>query len=88
MKWLALIFAGLLCGVAINGVRTAVFAQEHNSLVAEVQQLKNTRDQLNADWTQLLLEQKTLANDHMVEQAIANGLNLHVPEAKQVVYLQ
>lgn len=88
MKWLALIFAGLLCGATVNGVRTAFFAQEHNSLVAQVHQLKNERDQLNADWTQLLLEQKTLANDHMVEQAIANGLNLHMPEAKQVVYLQ
>lgn len=88
MKWLALIFAGLLCGVAVNGVRTAVFAQQHNSLVSQVQQLKGERDQLNSDWTQLLLEQKTLANDHMVEQAIANGLNLHMPAAKQVVYLQ
>lgn len=88
MKWLALIFAGLLLGVAVNGIRTAAFAQEHNSLVAQVQQLKNTRDQLHADWTQLLLEQKTLANDHMVEQAIANGLKLHMPDAKQVVYLK
>lgn len=88
MKWLMLIFAGLLCGVAINGVRTADISQKHNELVAQIQKLKTERDQLNSDWAYLLLEQKALVNDHMVEQALANGLNLHIPQAKQLVYLK
>lgn len=87
MKWFALLFAGLLTGVVVNGVRSAAYAQDHASLVNEVQTLKTTRDKLNFEWTQLLLEQKTLANDHAVEKAIAGGLHLHTPNAAQVVYL-
>lgn len=87
-KLFALMMAGLMVGLIINGVKTALYSQNHATLVSEVQMLKQQRDKLNSDWTQLLLEQKTLVNDHAIQKAIADGLNLHTPETKQVVYLE
>lgn len=87
MKWVALIFAGLLGCVVVNGVRNAYYAQQHSRLVGEVQTLRENRDQINSKWTQLLLEQKTLVNDNMTNQAVTAGLKLHLPNAQQVVYL-
>ncbi|SUO97242.1 cell division protein FtsL [Suttonella ornithocola] len=87
MKWFALLLVVLSAFAIVNGVKTAAYAQDHANLVSEVQSLKLDRDKLNSDWTQLLLEQKTLVNDHAIEKAIADGLNLHMPLAKQVVYL-
>lgn len=87
MKWIALLFAGLLSIMACSGVKTAYYAHEHAALVAQVQTLKQQRDRLNDNWTQLLLEQKTLANDTMIGHAVAVDLDLHIPTAVQVVYL-
>ncbi len=87
MKWFALLFAGLFAGVVVSGVKTVYYAHEHAELVTEVQKLKQQRDKINANWTQLLLEQKMLANDAMIDQVVANGIKLHLPQAEQVVYL-
>lgn len=87
MKWFVVLFAALLAGVVVNGVRSTAYSQDHASLVNQIQVLKNQRDVLNTEWTQLLLEQKTLVNDRAIEKAIAGGLKLHTPEAKKVVYL-
>ena len=63
------------------------FTQQRIALTGEVHQLKVERDKLNSDWTQLLLIQKTLVNNHMVDRAIKNGLRMQSPLSGQVVYL-
>ena len=87
MKSMMVILAVLLCGVCFSGVKAAKFAHEQSNLVNEVQSLKKTRDQINAEWTQLLLEQKMLADDSVIDHAVRNGLDMHMPQATQVVYL-
>ena len=87
MKCMMVILAVLLCGVCISGVKAVKFAHEQSNLVNEVQSLKKTRDQINAEWTQLLLEQKMLADDSVIDHAVRNGLDMHMPQATQVVYL-
>ncbi len=88
MKWMALLFAGLLGVMAFSGVKTAYYAHQHAALVTQVQDLKAQRDKISAHWTQLLLEQKMLVNDNMIDHVISAGLDLHIPQAPQVVYLQ
>ena len=66
MKFMMVILAVLLCGACFSGVKAAKFVHEQSNLVNEVQSLKKTRDQINAEWTQLLLEQKMLASSVMV----------------------
>ena len=68
-------------------MKAAKFAHEQSNLVNQVQSLKKTRDQINAEWTQLLLEQKMLADDSVIDHAVRNGLDMHMPQATQVVYL-
>ena len=55
MKFMMVILAVLLCGACFSGVKAAKFAHEQSNLVNQVQSLKKTRDQINAEWTQLLL---------------------------------
>lgn len=87
MKIMMLILTALLGGVCFSGVQAAKFAHEQSDLVNEVQSLKKTRDQINAEWTQLLLEQKMLVDDSVIDHAVRNGLDMHMPPATQVVYL-
>ncbi|MDO4776620.1 MAG: cell division protein FtsL [Cardiobacteriaceae bacterium] len=87
MKILMLIVLALTGFLGIQGVRTVVYAHEHANLVSEVQMLKQSRDKINAEWTQLLLEQKMLADDSVINRAVAHGLEMHLPQATQVVYL-
>ena len=87
MKIMMLILTALLGGVCFSGVQAAKFAHEQSDLVNEVQSLKKTRDQINAEWTQLLLEQKMLVDDSVIDHAVRNGLDMRMPQATQVVYL-
>ncbi|MDO4642548.1 MAG: cell division protein FtsL [Cardiobacteriaceae bacterium] len=87
MKIMMFVLTLLLGGVCFSGVQAAKFAHEQSNLVNEVQSLKKTRDQINAEWTQLLLEQKMLADDSVIDHAVRNGLDMHLPQSTQVVYL-
>lgn len=87
MKFMMLVVLSLTAALGINGVKTVKYAHEHAHLVSEVQTLKQSRDKINAEWTQLLLEQKMLADDSVISRAVAHGLEMHLPQATQVVYL-
>ena len=88
MKTLLFLQCLLLIGVGINSIKIIAYTQQRVSLTGEVHHLKIERDKLNSDWTQLLLTQKTLVNNHMIERAIKNGLQMHAPSSAQVVYLE
>lgn len=87
MKIMLFIILGLTGFLGFGGVKTVIYAHEHANLVSEVQTLKQSRDKINAEWTQLLLEQKMLADDSVISRAVAHGLEMHLPQATQVVYL-
>ena len=82
-----LIISVLIVFIAVQGLSTVSYSQEKIKLTYEVHQLKIERDKLNSKWTQLLLTQKTLLNNHMIERAIKNGLNMTSPASAQIVYL-
>ena len=71
MKFMMVILAVLLCGACFSGVKAAKFAHEQSNLVNQVQSLKKTRDQINS----------------VIDHAVRNGLDMHMPQATQVVYL-
>ena len=87
MKLMLFVVAVLLVAAGYNGVVDAQYSQQHGQLVGEVQALKEARDQVNAQWTQLLIEQKMLADDSVVSHAVQAGMKMHLPGAEQVVYL-
>lgn len=88
MKWIFFLIVGLLFFCGYFGVRTVYLSHQQAELIAQLQSLKQQKDKINANWTQLLLEQKLLVNDKMIDRAVEQGMmNLHVPSASQVVYL-
>lgn len=88
MRFLLVVVAVLLVVAGYNGVVSAQYAQRHSELVGEVQALKDGRDQINAQWTQLLVEQKMLADDSVISHAVKVNMDMHLPGAEQVVYLE
>lgn len=87
IKMLTLMIIVLLGVLCFGGVKTVQYTNKQSVLVNEVQSLKKTRDKINAEWTQLLLEQQMLADDSIVDHAVRKNLHMHLPQAAQVVYL-
>jgi cell division protein FtsL len=57
-------------------------------MFSELSQLQSSRDALNNEWTQLLLEQSTLATDGRVDRMANEKLNMHPPQSKDVVWVK
>lgn len=90
MKWLVgvvVILGGLLSGATVGGVKAAVAVHENKKKVGEIQELKQSIDKVNAQWTQLLIEQKMLVDNAAITRAVQAELDMRLPEATQVVYL-
>ncbi|UJF24607.1 cell division protein FtsL [Suttonella sp. R2A3] len=80
-------FALLLAATGYNAVLSTSASQQQGELVNQVQTLKKARNEINTQWTQLLIEQKMLADDSMVSHAVRTRMDMHLPGATQVVYL-
>lgn len=90
MKWLVgvvVILGVLLSGATVGGVKAAVAVHENKKKVGEIQELKQSIDKVNAQWTQLLIEQKMLVDNAAITRAVQAELDMRLPEATQVVYL-
>jgi cell division protein FtsL len=57
-------------------------------MFTELSQLQSSRDALNNEWTQLLLEQSTLATDGRVDRIANDTLNMHPPKSKDIVWVK
>ena len=57
---------------------------QHRVVFVELQQALAERDRLNAEWSQLLLEQSTWSFHHMVEKNARRRLSMVVPEPGQI----
>jgi cell division protein FtsL len=57
-------------------------------MFSELSQLQQSRDALNNEWTQLLLEQSTLATDGRVDRIANEKLNMHPPKPKDIIWVK
>lgn len=57
-------------------------------MFSELSQLQVNRDALNNEWTQLLLEQSTLATDGRVDKIAAEKLSMHPPKSSEIVWVK
>ena len=75
--------AATLCGLG------AVYAKhESRRLFMELQEMRETRDELNLEWSRLQLEQGTLADVSVIHQAARDRLGMHAPAADNVVFVR
>lgn len=75
----------LVLGSALGVVYTKYL---NRNLHIQLEQLQNARDNLHVEWTQLLLEQGTLASDVRVEKIAREKLGMVVPSNKEIVVIQ
>lgn len=60
----------------------------NRNLHIQLEQLQDARDNLHVEWTQLLLEQGTLASDLRVEKIAREKLGMVIPSPKEIVVIQ
>lgn len=73
----------LLSALAVIDAR-----HENRMLFAQLQQLRQQRDQLNVEWSQLLLEQGTWSTHARIEQLATGELDMQMPAHPQLVLVK
>lgn len=57
-------------------------------MFSELNHLQASRDEMNNEWTQLLLEQGTLSTDGRVDTIARNTLRMHQPSGEETVWVR
>jgi len=78
----------LLLALLASGVGLVYTQHQSRSLFVELQSLRQQRDELNIEWNQLQLEERTLTAEAVVDSAARTDLRMYVPAPDAVVYLQ
>ena len=81
-RWQSLATVLLYMLVIILAVMIVANRHQARQLFSELQQLQKERDQLNANWSRLMLEQSTQLNQVRVEDQAKNVLGMRKPTAE------
>ncbi len=82
-----LMFA-LVAALLASAMGVVFSTHESRKLFVELQRLQKTRDELNANWGRLQLEQSTWATHGRIEQIANNKLEMVNPSAGTVVIVR
>ncbi len=72
----------------LSGIGIVYVKHSTRQMFSELHQLQTSRDQLNTEWTQLLLEQGTLTTDGRVDAIAQNTLKMRAPKPKDMVWVR
>lgn len=72
-------FLLMIC-VFVTAMQVVIAQHDSRKLFVEIQGLEQTRDDLNEEWSRLLLEQSTWATDARIETIARNDLGMVSPE--------
>ena len=61
---------------------------ENRTQFAQLQQLRQQRDQFNVEWGQLLLEQSTWSTHARIEQMATQKLGMEMPQHAEIVVVK
>lgn len=85
MKLTRAILALLIAALFLSALAVIDARHENRMLFAQLQQLRQQRDQLNVEWGQLLLEQSTWSTHARIEQMATQQLDMQMPTHTQIV---
>lgn len=71
--------------VTVSAISLVYLRHQHRLSFVALQQAQQTRDDLNIEWGQLLLEQSTWAMHHRVEAEAGRKLDMITPSPDQIV---
>ena len=69
----------LVTSLFVSALEIVVARHQARKLFVEIQTLEKARDNLNEEWSRLLLEQSTWATDVRIEMLSRNRLNMITP---------
>lgn len=82
------IVALLIAALFLSALAVIDARHENRVLFAQLQQLRQQRDQLNVEWGQLLLEQSTWSTHARIEQLATQQLDMQMPSHAHIVVVQ
>ena len=74
------LFCLMLASVLISAIFVVMAQHRSRTIFVEIQALEKTRNELNEEWSRLLLEQSTWATDGRIETVSRNELEMVVPD--------
>jgi cell division protein FtsL len=80
--------AGLVLLAALSAIALVTSRHESRRLFIELQELRATRDRIDEEWGQLLLEEATWGTHARVEQLAREQLGMINPSAGEVFGVQ
>lgn len=81
-------FFVLLLAVFVSALQVVIAQHEARKLFVEIQSQEKIRDDLNEEWTRLLLEQSTWATDARIESVARNQLDMRNPGADTLLVIE
>jgi cell division protein FtsL len=81
-----IVFWLLFALIFVSALGVVMSRHEARKLFVEIQALEKTRDDLNEEWTRLLLEQSTWATDVRIETMARTGLGMQPPVNPVLVF--
>lgn len=88
MKLTRTLLALLIAAVFLSALAVIDARHENRMLFAQLQQLRQQRDQINVEWGQLLLEQSTWSTHARIEQVATQKLNMEMPAHPEIVVVR
>ncbi len=83
-----LVLLGLVAALLASAMGVVFSTHESRKRFVELQGLQKIRDELNAEWGRLQLEQSTWATHGRIEQIANNKLDMVNPSAGMVVIVR
>jgi len=83
-----LLIAVLLLALLASGISVIYTTFKNRSMLNDLQQLRNQRNELQVQWGQLLIEQSTFSLDSRIERKAIDELQMKVPEFSDVVMVR
>ena len=83
----AMVLLSLLLSVSASALGVVYTTYDSRHHLNELQALEQERNQLQVEWTRLLLEQSSLVAQGKVEETAISRLDMAVPDLEQVVVL-
>lgn len=69
----------LVTSLFVSALETVIARHQTRKLFVEIQSLEKVRDELNEEWSRMLLEQSTWATDVRIEMLSRSRLDMKMP---------
>lgn len=83
-----ILFSLLAFSVFVTALHVVLAQHQARRLFVEIQSLEKNRDDLNEEWTRLLLEQSTWATNARIETVSRNELGMSMPDLNSLYIIK